>query len=145
MIVTVITPTLDAMSYLPACVQSARSQKSDRVDVEHVVVDGGSSDGTVEFARSAGCTVLTGKDEGIFDAINKGSFNSNGALLGFLGADDILRSDAAHLAEIEAIAERFGPSAPWQRLAYRYFLKLWLNGGSLPWFARKRIDAVRAR
>jgi glycosyltransferase involved in cell wall biosynthesis len=261
MIVTVVTPTLDAMSYLPACVESARSQKSDRVDVEHVVVDGGSSDGTVEFARSAGCTVLTGKDEGIFDAINKGSFNSNGALLGFLGADDILlpgaldavvraherhgarwlvgrirwidalgvgrgdqspppswvtapmlaslgwnciphpstyihreffeqlggfdkklkysgdydffvrarqfdsfvgiprtlscfrrhggnmsmRPDAAHLAEIEAIAERFGPSAPWQRLAYRYFLKLWLNGGSLPWFARKRIDAVRAR
>src|SRR5919106_579373 len=90
MIVTVVTPTLNAMHYLAECIQSTRSQKSDNVDVDHVVVDGGSTDGTVEFARSQGCTVMTGKDEVIFDAINKGSFNSNGVLLGFLGADDVL-------------------------------------------------------
>lgn len=260
MIVTVVTPTLNAMHYLAECIQSARNQKSDNVDVEHIVVDGGSTDGTVEFARSEGCTVMTGKDEGIFDAINKGSFNSNGVLLGFLGADDILlpgaldavvrahkryggrwlvgrvrwldarglprgdhspppswvtapmlatlgwnclphtsayvhreffeqlggfdkqfrysgdydffvrarqldsfvrvrqtlscfrrhggnmsmRSNAGQLAEIEAVAKRFGPPTSWQRLTYRYILKLWLNGGNLPWFVHKRIDAIRA-
>jgi glycosyltransferase involved in cell wall biosynthesis len=89
-IVTVVTPTLNAMTYLRECIESTRSQQSDRVEVEHIVVDGGSDDGTVEFAREQGCVVMTGKDDGIFDAINKGSFNSNGELLGFLGCDDIL-------------------------------------------------------
>jgi glycosyltransferase involved in cell wall biosynthesis len=56
-----------------------------------VIVDGGSTDGTVEFAQSYGLRVLQGKDSGIFDAINKGSFDSSGELLGFLGADDVMR------------------------------------------------------
>jgi glycosyltransferase involved in cell wall biosynthesis len=261
MIVTVVTPTLNAMDYLAECVESTRRQTTDKVEVEHVVVDGGSSDGTVEFARSHGCVVMTGRDDGIFDAINRGSFSSSGVLVGFLGADDTLlpgaldtvvrtyerhrtrwlvgrvrwtdahgtargdlsappswvtapmlaslgwnciphtstyvhrelferlggfdkqlkysgdydffvrarrhnsflripralscfrrhgqnmsmRADAAQLAENEAVAQRFGPSAPWQRLAYQYFVKLWLNGGNLPWSVRKHLDAVRAR
>jgi GT2 family glycosyltransferase len=83
------------------------------VQVEHVVVDGGSRDGTVEFARSSGCTVMTGKDDGIFDAINKGSFNANGVLLGFLGADDMLLPGA-----LDAVA-----------LEYRAHGHRWLAGG----------------
>jgi glycosyltransferase involved in cell wall biosynthesis len=90
LLISVVTPTLNAIRYLRNCIESIRIQASSNVQVEHIVVDGGSSDGTVELARSAGCTVMTGKDEGIFDAINKGSFNSNGVLIGFLGADDIL-------------------------------------------------------
>jgi glycosyltransferase involved in cell wall biosynthesis len=90
MLITVVTPTLNAIRYLPECIESTRIQEGPDVHVEHIVVDGGSTDGTVELARSQGCVVMTGKDDGIFDAINKGSFNSNGMLLGFLGADDLL-------------------------------------------------------
>ena len=54
MIVTVVTPTLNAMDYLAECVESTRRQTTDKVEVEHVVVDGGSSDGTVEFEWSPG-------------------------------------------------------------------------------------------
>jgi glycosyltransferase involved in cell wall biosynthesis len=90
MIVTIVTPTLNAVEYLRECIESARRNESRNVQIEHVIVDGGSTDGTVELARGYGLKVLEGKDRGIFDAINKGSFNSAGELLGFLGADDVL-------------------------------------------------------
>jgi glycosyltransferase involved in cell wall biosynthesis len=89
-LISVVTPTLNAIRYLRDCIESTQLQETANVQVEHIVVDGGSSDGTVELAQSEGCTVMCGKDDGIFDAINKGSFNANGVLLGFLGADDIL-------------------------------------------------------
>jgi glycosyltransferase involved in cell wall biosynthesis len=90
MIVTIVTPTLNAIEYLGECIESTRRNQTSSIQVEHVIVDGGSTDGTVELARSYGLPVMVGKDKGIFDAINKGSFNSSGELIGFLGADDML-------------------------------------------------------
>jgi len=113
LLISVVTPTLNAIRYLRDCIESTRIQERPDVQVEHIVVDGGSSDGTVEFARSAGCTVMTGQDEGIFDAINKGSFESNGVLLGFLGADDILLPGA-----LDAVARHYGSHG-----------RRWLAGG----------------
>jgi glycosyltransferase involved in cell wall biosynthesis len=94
MIVTVVTPTLNGIDYLRECIDSARRNGSHDIEIEHVIVDGGSTDGTVELAESCGLRVLRGKDSGIFDAINKGSFNSSGELLGFLGADDVMMDGA---------------------------------------------------
>lgn len=95
MIVTIVTPTLNAVDYLKECIESARRNATRGVEIEHVIVDGGSTDGTAELARSYGLRVMQGKDSGIFDAINKGSFNSSGELLGFLGADDVMLPGAA--------------------------------------------------
>jgi glycosyltransferase involved in cell wall biosynthesis len=89
-LITVVTPTLNGIRYLRSCIESTRNQQSTDVQVEHIVVDGGSTDGTVEFAEAQDCTVISGKDEGIFDALNKGSFSANGELLGVLGSDDML-------------------------------------------------------
>jgi len=83
------------------------------VDAEHIIVDGGSTDETIDIARAKGVRVLTGKDAGIFDAINKGSFASSGALLGFLGADDMLLEGA-----LRAVAKEYGRGQP-----------RWLSGG----------------
>jgi len=113
MIVTVVTPTLNAVVYLRECIESARRNESKNVEVEHVIVDGGSTDGTVELCESYGLRIIQGKDKGIFDAINKGSFNSSGELLGFLGADDVLLEGG-----LEAIAG-----------AYRHSCKRWVVGG----------------
>ena len=48
------------------------------VEMEHVIVDGSGTDGTVELALGYGLRVLQGKDSGIFAATDKGSFNSSG-------------------------------------------------------------------
>jgi glycosyltransferase involved in cell wall biosynthesis len=90
MIVTIVTPTLNAVDYLGECIKSVQANQTSDIEIEHVIVDGGSTDGTIELAEAAGLRVMTGKDRGIFDAINKGSFNSRGELLGFLGADDVM-------------------------------------------------------
>src|SRR5262245_15085264 len=66
MIVTVVTPTLNAIEYLAECIESVKRNNSALVEVEHVIVDGGSSDGTVELAQKNGLRILTGKDRGIF-------------------------------------------------------------------------------
>jgi Glycosyl transferase family 2 len=66
MIVTVVTPTLNAVNYLRECIESARRNESPGVEVEHVIADGGSTDGTVELAESYGLRVLKGEGR-IFD------------------------------------------------------------------------------
>lgn len=113
MIVTVVTPTLNASQYLEACIASAKRNNSENVTVEHVIVDGGSTDDTVAIAERHGLTVLHGKDKGIFDAINKGSRNSSGELLGFLGADDLMLEGA-----LDAVVE-----------GYRKSGRRWVVGG----------------
>jgi glycosyltransferase involved in cell wall biosynthesis len=113
MIVTIVTPTLNAREHFRECIESARMNESNDIQVEHIIVDGGSVDGTVELAESYGLRVLKGKDRGIFDAINKGSFDSSGDLLGFLGADDIMLKGA-----LEQIVR-----------AYRKNNRRWVVGG----------------
>jgi glycosyltransferase involved in cell wall biosynthesis len=94
MIVTVVTPTLNAADFLRECIASVQRNNSSKVETEHVIVDGGSDDDTVAIAEAAGLRVLQGRDSGIFDAINKGSFAASGQLLGFLGADDVMLEGA---------------------------------------------------
>jgi glycosyltransferase involved in cell wall biosynthesis len=109
MLVTVVTPTLNASAYLDECIRSVQAQASDLVTVEHLVVDGGSTDGTVELARTLGATVLEGKDSGLYEADNKGTAAAQGELIGYLGADDYLLPGA--LDAVVRAYERDG--LPW--------------------------------
>jgi len=260
-LVTIVTPSLNGMDYVRGCIESTRMQETAIVSVEHIFVDGGSSDGTPEFASAHGCSVLTRDDPSIYAALNKGSYGASGTLLGILGCDDVLlpgalevvvqhylrtgarwiiggcrwldardrdrgdfrappswlrasmlasldwsciphistflhrdlfvelggfdptlyyagdqeffaralqrerfsrigrvlagwhrhggnlsmSSDPERLREIRMVMEQYGPLSAWQRRAYRYLLKTWLNGTNPRWFVCKRVDAVRAR
>jgi glycosyltransferase involved in cell wall biosynthesis len=90
MIVTIVTPSLNGVEYLAECIASVQAQASSRVDVEHVFVDGGSTDGTPEMAAAAGCTVLTREENSLTYGLNKGARHARGTLIGILGCDDIL-------------------------------------------------------
>jgi glycosyltransferase involved in cell wall biosynthesis len=115
MLVTVVTPSLNGRKWLAQCIDSVQAQATPNVEVEHVFVDGGSSDGTPEYAASRGCTVLTREEPSVHFAINKGSINSNGELLGILGCDDILLPGA-----LDAVVRQ-----------YRRDGRRWLLGGCL--------------
>ena len=85
--VSIITPSYNMREYLIRCCRSVRDQGD--VGVEHIVVDGGSTDGSVEWLRSyhAGPLIVE-PDRGMYDAINKGLRIARGAVIGYLNCDE---------------------------------------------------------
>lgn len=88
-LVSIVTPTLNPGQRLARCVQSVRGQTYNWI--EHIVVDGGSNDGTLDFLRSnRSIRWLSESDDGQSDAINKGFAMARGEYMGWLNADDLL-------------------------------------------------------
>lgn len=90
-LISIITVTYNASSTFEAALRSVISQKSDLF--EYWIIDGGSTDGTVDIIRRyenqlAGW--VSEPDKGVFDAMNKGIERATGDWLFFLGADDLL-------------------------------------------------------
>jgi glycosyltransferase involved in cell wall biosynthesis len=89
---SVITPCLNRAKYVEQAIQSVLDQNYP--NFEHIVVDGGSTDGTLEIlVRYPHLKVLTGKDRGMYDALNKGLEVASGEVIGFLNSDDLYVSD----------------------------------------------------
>ena len=103
--VTLITACYNSAGTIRTAIDSVLEQKG--VDVEYIIVDGGSNDGTVDIIKeySTCSTWLTTKwisepDHGMYDAINKGIAMASGDIVGILNADDVLASNdtLAHIA-----------------------------------------------
>lgn len=107
--ITVVTPCLNAAATIGQTLASVRSQGYP--EVEHVVVDGGSTDATVEILeRAEGVRFVSEPDRGLSDAMNKGIAMARGEVVGWLNADDTYEPGAL-LAAGSAFAEH--PEAPW--------------------------------
>jgi glycosyltransferase involved in cell wall biosynthesis len=107
--ITIITPCLNAVGTLEECLASVRAQGYPAV--EHVVVDGASTDGTLELLEVAdGVRFISEPDEGRPDAANKGVLMATGEIIGFLNADDRYEPGA-----LRAVGEAFAadPGAMW--------------------------------
>jgi glycosyltransferase involved in cell wall biosynthesis len=92
--VTIITVTYNSSKYLEDCINSVVHQKYN--DIEHIIIDGGSTDGTVAIIKSYESHIakwVSEKDKGMYDAINKGMKMATGDVIGILNSDDILASD----------------------------------------------------
>ena len=90
-LVTIVTPTLNQAEFLPATLESVAQQTYPAI--EHIVVDGGSTDGTLDIlATWTGhrLTWTSGKDRGMYDAINKGLSSASGTIVCYLNSDDLL-------------------------------------------------------
>src|ERR1019366_6920119 len=92
---SIIVPTFNSSTYIERCLQSIRIQTFR--DYEVILQDGASSDDSVQIARSfrdanAGMDIklFSGKDEGVYDAMNKACRVARGEWLYFLGSDDEL-------------------------------------------------------
>ena len=107
--ITIVTPCLNARDTIEETLESVRRQDYQRV--EHVVVDGGSTDGTVEvLERAEGIRYVSEPDRGLSDAMNKGIGMATGDMIGWLNADDIYLPGALS-AVAEAVASR--PDTLW--------------------------------
>ena len=88
-LITVITVVLNNEKYLEECILSLHNQKCE--NYEHIIIDGGSSDGTINIVKKHEDKIdywCSEKDKGIYDAFNKGMQLAKGEYIGFLNSDD---------------------------------------------------------
>jgi glycosyltransferase involved in cell wall biosynthesis len=103
--VSIITPSFNQARFLPDTLRSVRDQ--DYPHIEHIVVDGGSTDGTLELLRAApGISWVSKRDRGQVDAINKGFAVATGQMFAWLNSDDTMNPDTVSTAV--AALERTG-------------------------------------
>src|SRR3954454_12100470 len=88
--ISVVTPTFNGATTLRETIESVLKQ--DYSNWEHIVIDGGSTDGTLDIVRSyAHLQWASEKDEGHYDAMNKGIARASGDVVAILNADDTYR------------------------------------------------------
>lgn len=105
--VTLITVTYNSARFLQSCIHSVNSQ--DYHDIEYIVVDGGSTDDTVSIIERNDSRIskwISEKDNGMYDAINKGMKMATGDIIGILNSDDILASSSTISTIVAAFKEQ---------------------------------------
>lgn len=97
-LVSLVTPSYNAAAYLGAAIESVLGQ--DYPNIEYLVMDGGSTDGTVQLLKGYGGKLqwVSEKDGGQADAIARGLERTTGSIIGWLNADDLLKPGAVRNA-----------------------------------------------
>ena len=84
---SIITPTYNMLNYLKLCHASIMDQED--VIVEHIIIDGGSNDGTVGWIKqNCANKSISEKDKGMYDAVNKGFRLADGEIVAYLNCDE---------------------------------------------------------
>ncbi|AFV97993.1 hypothetical protein B649_08405 [Candidatus Sulfuricurvum sp. RIFRC-1] len=102
--ISIITSVYNNHDTIAEAIESVLSQTYD--NIEYIIVDGGSSDGTVDIVRSYGERItkfVSEPDKGIYDGLNKGVSLSSGDVVAFLHSDDIYSDERV----VEYIVEFF--------------------------------------
>lgn len=104
LLVSIITPSLNQGRFIEQTILSVIRQSYK--NIEYIIMDGGSTDNTIEiikeYAKDPRIQWFSEKDEGQYDAVNKGFMMAKGEILGWINADDIYTEYA-----VENIAEIF--------------------------------------
>ena len=113
--ISIVTPSFNHARFLPRTLESVRSQQQaaeGQFELEHIIVDGGSTDGTVEILRACGPEVrwVSEPDRGQADALNKGLAMATGDIVGWLNSDDVYEPGAL-LAVADVMAAE--PATQW--------------------------------
>ena len=107
--ISIVTPVFNSVRWIELCLQSVRHSLKGR-NYEHIVVDGGSTDGTLDYLnQQKDIRLIPGPDKGMYDALNKGMATARGRILGHLNADE--QYDRAGLAHALQKLEQTGADA----------------------------------
>jgi glycosyltransferase involved in cell wall biosynthesis len=94
-LITVITAVFNCHQHIEQAILSVINQSYS--NIEYIIIDGGSTDGTVDIIRKYESHInywISEQDNGVYDAWNKGILHSHGKWISFLGADDIYLPNA---------------------------------------------------
>jgi glycosyltransferase involved in cell wall biosynthesis len=115
---SIVTALYNRVSTIGDCLQCLATQTF--VDFEHLVIDGLSTDGSVERVRqepNKRIRLISERDQGIYDALNKGTLAATGGYLGILHADDLF-FDEYTLSKIADVALKESPDIIFGNLVY---------------------------
>jgi len=137
--VSIITAVKDSALTVRDCIESVKSQ---RFEPEHILVDGGSTDCTLDVVRESGsgiAKVVSEPDRGVYDALNKGIALATGEVIGILHADDTFAdhgvlSRVAMLFEDEDVDSCYGDLVYVDREDNSRIVRRWRSG---PYDVRK--------
>lgn len=115
--ITIITATYNSAATVRDTLESVRYQ--DYPDIEHVIIDGLSGDDTLKIVNEYPhvARVESGKDRGIYDAMNKGISNATGEVIGILNSDDVY-TDVTVLSSVMRLFEDDSVDACYADLQY---------------------------
>jgi glycosyltransferase involved in cell wall biosynthesis len=86
--ISIVTPVFNSVRWIELCLQSVRHALQGQ-SYEHILVDGGSTDGTLNYLnQQKDIRLIPGPDKGMYDALNKGMASARGRILGHLNADE---------------------------------------------------------
>ena len=105
-LVSIVTVVYNNSKNIRDAIESVLSQDYSRI--EYIVIDGGSTDGTVDIIEeyiNKISTFLSEPDEGVYDALNKGIAIANGVYLGILHSDDIFLDDRVVSDVVQTLQE----------------------------------------
>lgn len=123
-LLTIVTPSFNQGHFLDETIQSVLSQKYP--DLEHIVMDGGSTDGTVDvLKRYPHLQWVSEKDRGQTHAVNKGVAKATGAIVGWVNSDDTFLPGC-----FDAVVEKF-QSDPGCSVVYGNYRAIDEKGGLL--------------
>ena len=136
--ISVITAVFNRVDTIGAAIESVQSQT--HADVEHVIQDGGSSDRTLDVVRKAAnatTKIITERDIGIYDAINRGIGNASGDVIGLMHSDDMFAGPDV-LAQVAAAFDNPNVDGVYGDLQYvaaddpTRIIRHWTSGGYTP-------------
>ncbi|RYF62308.1 MAG: glycosyltransferase [Cytophagaceae bacterium] len=156
--VSIITVVYNGAEFVRDCIESILTQTY--TDIEYIIVDGNSTDGTVDIVNSYGTKVarfISEPDKGLYDAMNKGIRLATGDIIGLLNADDFYRHNRV-IENMVATFEKTGSDAVYGDMLYvdrndtRKLKRYWRSGwysdnaflwgwmpGHLSFFAKRRL------
>ncbi|MDC0195978.1 glycosyltransferase [Gammaproteobacteria bacterium] len=110
--ISLVTPCFNSEKYLKHTLDSITAQTGN-FGIEHVVVDGGSTDGTLKILQQCGSqftNIISEKDNGMYDALAKGFAQTTGEIMGWLNTDDVYTPRA-----LETVCQIFSqlPNVEW--------------------------------
>ncbi|GAB3701047.1 glycosyltransferase family 2 protein [Spirosoma flavus] len=141
--VSIITVVYNGAAHIRDCIESIVNQTYP--DIEYIIVDGKSTDGTVEIVQSYGTKVarfISEPDKGLYDAMNKGIRMATGEVIGLLNADDFYRHNRV-IENMVATFERTDSDAVYGDMLYvdrddtrklkRYWRSGWYTDNAFKW------------
>ena len=135
--ISIITITYNSAATIEDTICSVTTQ--DYPALEYVIIDGGSTDGTLEIVRKYEDkiqTIISEPDNGISDAFNKGIAHATGEIIGIINSDDILLPGA-----LQKVAEHYNPQVD----VYSGLILFWNedSGETFPSYPEMTFDHLR--